>query len=129
MDIRLSWMDSGALEYSVPTPFAFEMVRVDASRRATSSAETTAFSLADAFFVGAMGFGLVFALVAISKCLEEFKDKQRLARRHASSINHVIVQLPHAQQTDTKYKNSKHVRPPLALQVSSHQSSPTAHRA
>jgi hypothetical protein len=79
MEIRLSWMDSGAPEYSVPTPFAFEMVRVDASRRVTSSAETeTAFSLADAFFVGAMGFCLVFALVAISKCLEESKTNKGL---------------------------------------------------
>lgn len=84
MEIRLSWMDSGAPEYSVPTPFAFEMVRVDASRRVTSLAEIeTAFSLADDFFVGAMGFCLVFALVAISKCLEEFKDEQRLVARHA----------------------------------------------
>ena len=85
MEIRLSWMDSGAPEYSVPTRFAFEMVRVDASRRVTSSAETgTAFSLA--FFVGAMGFCLVFALVAISKCLEEFKDEQRLETRVQASI-------------------------------------------
>ena len=46
------------------------MVRVDASRRVTSSAETeTAFSFADAFFVGTVGIFLVFALVAISKCL------------------------------------------------------------
>jgi hypothetical protein len=84
-------MDSGAPEYSAPTPLAFEMVRVDASRRVTSSAETeTPFSLADAFFFGAMGFCLVFALVAISKCLEEFKDEQR----HAFKIDHVIVPLP-----------------------------------
>jgi hypothetical protein len=96
MEIRLSWVDSGAPEYSVPTPFAFEMVRVDASRRVTFSAEMdTAFSLEDAFFVGAMGFGLVFALVAISKCLEEFKDKRMLAARHAFKINHVIAPLPH----------------------------------
>jgi len=83
MEIRLFWMDSGAPEYSVPvpTPFAFEMVRVDASRRVTSSAEAeaeAAFSLADAFFVGAMGFCLVFALVAI-EMRGVFKDKQRLA--------------------------------------------------
>jgi hypothetical protein len=84
MEIRLSWVDSGAPEYTVPTPFAFEMVRVDASRRVTSSAETErAFSLVDAFFVGAMGFCFVFDLVAISKCLEEFKDEQRLVARHA----------------------------------------------
>ena len=77
MEIRLSWMDSGALEYSVPTPCAFEMVRVDASRRVTSSAETETAILADDFFVGAMGFFLVFALVAISNGLEEFKDERR----------------------------------------------------
>jgi hypothetical protein len=77
------------------------MVRVDASRRVTFSAETdTAFSLEDAFFVGAVGFGLVFALVAISKCLEEFKDKRMLAARHAFKINHVIVPLPwHCMQS------------------------------
>ena len=62
------------------------MVRVDASRRVTSSAETEeAFSFADAFFVGAMGVCLVFALVAMSKFLEEFKDKQR---RGATRVKH-----------------------------------------
>jgi hypothetical protein len=82
MEIRLSWVDSGAPEYSVPTPFAFEMVRVDASRRVTSSAEMeAAFSLADAFFVGTMGFFLAFALVTISKCLQEFKDEQKACTR------------------------------------------------
>src|SRR6267154_6060100 len=96
MEIRLSWMDSGAPEYSVPTPFAFEMARVDASRRVTSSAETeTTFFLAVAFLVGAMGFCLVCALVAISKCLEVFKDEQRLVARHALKCQyHVIVPVP-----------------------------------
>ncbi|SRR6266436_2455575 len=71
-------MDSGAAECSDPTPFAFEMVRVDASRRATSSAETeAALSLADAFFVGAMRFRLAFALVAMLKCLEKFKTNKK----------------------------------------------------
>jgi hypothetical protein len=92
MEIRLSWVDSGAPEYSVPTPFAFEMVRVDASRRVASSAETeAAFSLAGAFFVGAMGFLLVFALVTISKCLQEFKDEQRLARVQKRSRDRTIT--------------------------------------
>ena len=77
MDIRLSWIDSEAPEYSAPTPFAFEMV-MDASRRVTSSAETeVAFSFADVFFFGAMGFCLVFALVAMSKFLEEFKRQTK----------------------------------------------------
>ena len=132
MDIRLSWVGSGAPEYSAPTPFAFEMVRVDASRRVTSSAETdTTFSLEYAFLVGTMGFGLVFGLAAISKCLE-FKDERVLEARHASqdqSRDRTLTTWPHGTTNKLKYKNSKHVHPPLPLQASSHQSSLKAHRA
>ena len=70
-ETRLSWVDFGAPECSVAAPlrapFAFEIVRVDASLLVITPAETgAAFLPASARFSGATTGRLAFALVAIS---------------------------------------------------------------
>jgi hypothetical protein len=89
-------MDSGAPECSVPAPFVFEIVRVDASRRVTSSVETeAAFSLADTFFVGATRVRLDFALVAMVELAEEFKHEQKQdTRQKYRSRDRTLIDTP-----------------------------------
>jgi hypothetical protein len=95
-------MDSGALECSVPALFVFEIERVDASRRVTSSVETeAAFSLADTFFVGTTRVRLDFALVAMSKRQESSKTNKRLTRVKDRSRDRTLIDTTMGIQSDT----------------------------